>query len=171
MLLETVSDFLAKQSRSKLEAMERGIEERIADLKAEKELVGRALANKGVMRPKTPQNPPDVKPSKRRKRGGRGTGSAQILRDIVREQPERVWQPIEIIRAAHERGVTSEAQSIRVALRRLQTQGFLTRGPDGTGWQLAASQNSSAEPREATKTSPPNGDGRNGDEDVGWGGR
>jgi hypothetical protein len=166
MLLETVSDFLAKQSKAKLEAMERGIGERIADLKAEQELVARALANKGVIRPKTAPSPIDAKPAKRRKHGGRSTGSANVLRAIVQEQPERVWQPIEIINEAHDRGVTSNNQSIRVALRRLYEQGFLRRGPGNTGWQFAASQNGSA--REPFQQTPlPSAGTAAGDGDVG----
>jgi hypothetical protein len=158
----SVLDLLSNLSATKLQAMERLIEDQIADLRSQKELVGRALTKKGA-RPRTTPNGTDTKPTRRRRQGGR-TGSMAVLRDIVREQPDRVWMPIEIIGEAHERGVTSQDQAIRVALRRLGEQNFLQRGPDGTGWQLAASQNGSGE---LFQTSPPSAQKAEGGEDVG----
>jgi hypothetical protein len=145
----SVLELLATQSAVKLQAMEQAIDEQIADLKAQKELVGRALTAKGV-RP-TPAPHADEKPPKRRKHRNGRTGSSSVIREVVQEQPGRVWMPIEIIRAAHERGVTSNAQSIRVALRRMGDQGFLKRGPNDEGWQYAAASNGHAE---VNQTSP-----------------
>lgn len=157
MAVQSVHELLATLSRSKLEAMEKGIDAKIADLRTEKELVGRALAAKGVTRPKTtPSNTDDKATKRRNKRGGRGTGSSQVLRTIIEEQPDRIWMPIEIIHEAHSRGVTSRDQAIRVALRRMGERGILRRGPNDEGWQFAASQNgSSGEPSD--QTSPPEG--------------
>jgi hypothetical protein len=165
----SVLELLAAQSAAKLQAMEHAIDEQIADLRSQRELVGRALTEKGVRPKTTPNSNGDAKPSKRRKQRNSRTGSSSVIRQIFLEQPERVWMPIEVINKAHERGVSSTAQAIRVQLRRMGEQGFLERGPGGTGWRLAAASNGSAgEPyAEANKTSSPKADGPEGDEDVG----
>jgi hypothetical protein len=139
----SVLELLATQSAAKLQAMEQAIDEQITDLRTQKDLIGRALTKKGVRPTVAPHA--DAKPPKRRRHRSSRTGSSSVIRQVVQEQPERIWMPIEIIQAAHERGVTSNAQSIRVALRRMGEQGFLARGPDGTGWKLASSNGSAGE--------------------------
>jgi hypothetical protein len=165
----SVLQFLASQSAAKLQAMEHAIDEQIADLRSQRDLVGRALTEKGVRPKTTPNGNGDAKPSKRRKQRNSRTGSSSVIRSIFLEQPERVWMPIEIINEAHERGVSSTAQAIRVQLRRMGEQGFLDRGPGGTGWRLTAASNGSAgEPHVvANETSSPTARSARGDEDVG----
>jgi hypothetical protein len=150
MAANSVLELLATQSAAKLQAMEQAIDEQVADLRTQKDLIGRALTKKGVRPTPAPSN--DEKPPKKRKHRNGRTGSSSIIRQVVQEAPDRIWMPIEIIRAAHERGVTSNAQSIRVALRRMGDQGFLTRGPNGQGWQLASASTNGSE---AHQTSPP----------------
>ncbi len=154
MAANSVLELLAKQSATKLQAMEQSIDAQIADLKTQKELVGRALIEKGVRKP-APKS--DEKPPNHRKRRNTRTGSSTVIREIIREQPERVWMPREIIQAAHERNVSSKAQSIRVALRRMGEQGFLERGPDGEGWKLASVNGSAEESSSEAQSSGPVG--------------
>jgi hypothetical protein len=153
---QTVKGLLAAQSAAKLQAMEQAIDEQIAALKLEKSWIGDALIEKGVR--SKPTSRPEAAPKKERKARTARTGSSAVIREIVKEQPERIWMPKEIIDAAHERGVGSTAQAIRVALRRMGEQGFLDRGPDGSGWKLASSNGSaqgSFEEARTSKTSHP----------------
>lgn len=145
-----VIQILAKQAAAKLEAMQKDIEAQIADLRTQARWIDRALVEKGVHPPSTPQNAaPQPKPAPApapKRRGTKRTGTAELIRTVVKERPEHVWKPAEIIRTAQERGATSSAQAIRVALRRMYTvDGFLERGPDGTGWRLASSNGSKQE--------------------------
>jgi hypothetical protein len=148
---QTVKELLAAQSAAKLQAMEEAIDGQIATLSLEKSWIGDALIEKGVR--SKPNGRPEAAPKKERKgRTGR-TGSSAVIREIVREQPERIWMPKEIIDAAHQRGVGSTDQAIRVALRRMGEQGFLQRGPDGSGWRLASSNGSVQESFDGAQTS------------------
>jgi hypothetical protein len=159
MAAKTVQDLLAAQSATKLQAMEQAIDEQIADLQTQKQWIGKALIDKGV-RPK-PSSNPDSKPKKVKKGRSKSsrTGSSDVIRALLREQPSRVWMPREIIAAAQERGVTSTDQAIRVALRRMGEQGFLERGPGGEGWKLASSNGSQQESFSEAQTSGPGGMG------------
>ncbi|HEV2945088.1 MAG TPA: hypothetical protein VGX26_08250 [Solirubrobacteraceae bacterium] len=74
----------------------------------------------------------------------------------MKERPEHVWTPAEIIHVVKERGATSSPNAIRVALRRMyNVEHFLERGSDGTGWRLASSNGSRQESfSEATSSGP-----------------
>lgn len=132
-----VADLLAKQSRSKLKAMLSGLDSAEASIKAQRVLILDALAQKGVQAANEPQA----------ESNGRGhTGTSAVLRDIMRDSGGRVLMPKAIITTARERGVTSSDPAIRVALRRMhQIDGFIERGPGGTGWRLASSNGSVGE--------------------------
>jgi hypothetical protein len=150
-----VIEVLSKLSAAKLEAMQKDIEAQIADLRTQARWVDRALVEKGVHPP--PASPQqngaapaaEAKPAPKRRgtrRHGRGTGTAALIRTAVKERPEHVWTPAEIIRVVRDRGATSSPAAIRVALRRMHdVEHFLERGPDGTGWRLASSNGSRQE--------------------------
>jgi hypothetical protein len=135
--------------------MEQGIDDEIADLKIQKKWIGEALVKKGVRSKPTTKSEPARKKARKAKRNG----STDVIREIFREQPERVWMPAEVIGVARERGVTSTDQAIRVALRRMRDQGFLQRGPSGEGWRLASSNGSQQESLSEAQTSGPGGMG------------
>jgi hypothetical protein len=150
----TVIDVLSKLSAANLEGMQKDIENQIADLRTQARWIDRALVEKGVHSHLAPQNGtaapnPSAAPTPKRRnvrRGGRGTGTAAMIRAAVKERPEHVWTPAEIIHVVTERGATSSPSAIRVALRRMHNvEHFLERGPDGTGWRLASSNGSRQE--------------------------
>lgn len=161
-----VIEVLAKLSAAKLEAMQKDIEAQIADLRTQARWVDRALVEKGVHAPSTQQNdvsrPTTPVPSSTRvkRRGTKRTGTADLIRAAIKERPEHIWTPAEVIRAVQERGATSSPQAIRVALRRMhKVDGFLEHGPDGTGWRLASSNGSV---RESFSEAPSSGLGEHG---------
>ncbi|HSZ12819.1 MAG TPA: hypothetical protein VK790_02150 [Solirubrobacteraceae bacterium] len=151
MLPNPVIEVLAKLSAAKLEGMQKDIEAQIADLRTQARWVDRALVEKGVHPPREEQNGssrPAATPSPTsiKRRGTKRTGTADLIRTVITERPEHVWTPAEVIRAVKDRGATSSAQAIRVALRRMHNvDHFLERGPDGTGWRLASSNGSRQE--------------------------
>jgi hypothetical protein len=131
--MNPVVEILSKQSRAKLKALLASLEAADASIKAQRLLILDALEQKGTLT--------------REPGSGRGhTGTSDVLRQIMRESGGRVLMPKAIISAARERGVTSSDPAIRVALRRMhQVEGFIERGPDGTGWRLASSNGSAGE--------------------------
>lgn len=155
MAANSVPELLAAQSKAKLRAMEQALDEQIADLKIQKQWVGKALLAKGG------GSKPTVSAGDKAsgQNTGRKTGSTEMLRQIIKEQPERVWMPKDVIDAANEKGISSTDAAIRVALRRMYERGFLERGPDGTGWKLASSNGSAGESSSEAQTSGPVGMG------------
>jgi hypothetical protein len=154
-------DVLTKLSAAKLDAMQKDIEAQITDLRTQARWVDRALIEKGVHPQPTPQNgasasAPASSPSPKphATHSTKRTGTAAMIRAAVKERPEHVWTPAEVIRIVKERGATSSPAAIRVALRRMHNvEHFLERGPDGTGWRLASSNGSREEsPSEATNS-------------------
>ena len=139
---------LAKQSTAKLRAMQSDVQSQIQDLQLQAHWIGRAIADKQGSPPATPAgdsgtngaSPKRSANSQRRRVGG----TSDALRAILQAEPGRVWQPAEIAEVAHAQGLRSSSAAIRVALRRMGDEHFLTRGPDGTGWQLASENGSSA---------------------------
>jgi hypothetical protein len=137
---QPVLELLTTVSRAKLRTMQLDIDAKLRDLQTQRQWIDRALAAKGEeplaahgSGSQTPANP--------------RTGTNAIIREILAERPGYVWTPAEIINQAQARGVTSSAQAIRVALRRMgePPTNLLARGPDGTGWRLASSNGSGGE--------------------------
>jgi hypothetical protein len=167
-----VIEVLSKLSAAKLEGMQKDIEAQITDLRTQARWIDRALIEKGVHPPPAPSNgngvappAPETSAPKRRSArrsgpGGRGTGTAALIRAAVKERPEHVWTPAEVIRTVQDRGATSSPAAIRVALRRMHdVERFLERGPDGTGWRLASSNGSRQESFSEALSSDPEGMG------------
>jgi hypothetical protein len=170
MAANTLIDELGKMSATKLQAIEEAIDMQIADLQTQKGLVTRVLIQKGVRAKPSASTPTAEKPRRSAKQRGKKTGSTATIKEIITAEPERVWMPAEVIAAAHERGVGSTAQAIRVALRRMGEQGFLERGPTGDGWILAKSNGSpqgSFDQEETSQASYPKALAARGQETVG----
>jgi hypothetical protein len=152
---ENIKELLGTLSAAKLRKMDEALDRQISERQTEKEWITEVLAKKsggsassrieeaarrGSAFARSPKN-----------------GTAETIREIIREQPGRVWMPRDIIEAAHGRGVASTPQAIRVALRRMGEKGFVVRGPDGEGWALAKSNGSAQESfdeAQTSKTSP-----------------
>ncbi|MFT3865931.1 MAG: hypothetical protein QM729_16825 [Solirubrobacterales bacterium] len=141
MAATNIKDLLQDLSVAKLQKMDEAIDQQITELKTEKRWIADALTKKGAA-PKSSKTETAPKKPRRPSTGGQKNGSAAILKEIVANEPERVWTPAEVIDAAHAQGVRSTANSIRVALRRMGANGFLERGPEGEGWTLARSNGS-----------------------------
>src|SRR5213079_2183909 len=135
MAAENIKELLGSLSVAKLRTMDEALDRQIEERKTEKSWIADALAKKGAA-PKSSRadNPP--RKLQKMKTGGRNTGSAAAIRQIISAEPNRVWMPAEVIDAVLMQGVRSTPSSIRVALRRMGDKGFLERGPDGTGWTL-----------------------------------
>jgi hypothetical protein len=156
MAAKNLTEFLATLSVAKLKAMDQSIDAEIDDLALQKKMIRNALAEKGVLKPTTRENAQRKEP---KGQGGRKTGSAAAIREIISAEPERVWMPKEVIDALHARGVESAPASVRVALRRMGEKGFLARGPNGEGWKLASTNGSRPESLLEANSSGPGGMG------------
>jgi hypothetical protein len=157
MAAKNLTEFLATLSVVKLRAMDESIDEEIDDLTLQKKMIRNALAEKGVIKPTARET---AQRKEQKSQGGRKTGSAAAIREIISAEPERLWMPKEVIDALHARGIESAPAAVRVALRRMGAKGFLVRGPTGEGWKLASSNGSEPESLlEAQKTSGPGGMG------------
>lgn len=145
---QPVVELLAKQSVARLHAMQQDIRAQIQDLQLQAHWIERALAEKGEVAP-TPaaavQAPTAFSvtrtSSPRRSKPKRG-GTSEAIRRVLEGEPGRLWQPAEVAERVHALGIGSSSPAIRVALRRMGDEGFLTRGPDGTGWKLASANGS-----------------------------
>lgn len=154
MAAENIKELLGSLSVAKLRKMDEAIDRQIAERKTEKSWIADALAKKGAAPKSSRAETPPRKPQQPNK--GRATGSAAAIKRIIAAEPDRVWMPAEVIDAVLTQGVSSTPNSIRVALRRMGEKGFLERGPDGTGWTLAKSNDppqGSLEEDETSKTS------------------
>ena len=157
MAAKNLTEFLATLSVAKLRAMDQSIDEQIEDLRSQNKVIRDALAEKGAIPKGSARETAQRKEQKAQ--GGRKTGSAAAIREIISAEPERLWMPKEVIDALHARGIESAPAAVRVALRRMGAKGFLVRGPSGEGWKLASSNGSGTESLLEANSSGPGGMG------------
>jgi hypothetical protein len=167
MAAENIKQLLGRLSVANLRQMDEALDRQIEEVKLEKTWIAEALTQKGAA-PKTSRSESAPKKQPQRSKGGRGTGSAAAIRQVIKAEPDRLWAPAEVIDAVLAQGVRSTPNSIRVALRRMGEKGFLERGPDGEGWTLAKSNGSPQGSLEPTsETSHPKALPAGGGENVG----
>jgi hypothetical protein len=135
----SVVTLLAKQSPSRLLAMQAEAREKKASLQAEEELITRALAEQGQSTGPVSNKSklPSDSHSNREKR--------EIFREILSTRPDHAWMPAEMRLELSKRKIESTNDAIRALLRRMAKDGEVIRGDDGTGWRLASTNGSHQE--------------------------
>ena len=147
MSVDPVVALLAKQSKNRLQAMQRQVREQIESLQAQDEMIAQALAEKGE--PRHNGHNGTTKPQ------GQANNKRDIFKRIIASRPDHAWLPAEVRAALVAEGIESNSPAIRVMLRRMGEAGDIARGPDGNGWKLASANGSTQEPlTEATSVGP-----------------
>jgi hypothetical protein len=149
MPVDPVVALLAKQSKNRLQTMQRQVRDQIESLQAQDEMIAQALAEKGQPGTDAQNGTPKAQ--------GRPSNKRDVFKKIIASRPDHAWLPAEMRDALAAEGIESNSPAIRVMLRRMGEAGEIERGPDGTGWKLKlASANGSTQESltEATSVGP-----------------